>query len=76
MLVLAKRHCRIPQARKFTDKNVVDRTNVKAKLYRHNHTKKHTHTQSLKEEKKNVYIYKKRKSATKSIIKSTNDTKL
>ena len=30
---------------------------VKAKLYRENHTKKHTHTHSQKEKKeKNVYI--------------------
>ena len=34
---------------------------VKAKLYRQNHTKKHTHTHSQKEKKEqNVYIYKKR----------------
>ena len=33
---------------------------VKAKLYRENHTKKHTHTHSQKEKKekkKNIYIY-------------------
>ena len=31
---------------------------AKAKLYRQNHTKKHTHTQSQKEKKeKNIYIY-------------------
>ena len=32
---------------------------VNAKLYRENHTKKHTHTHSQKEkkEKKNIYIY-------------------
>ena len=31
---------------------------VKAKLYRQNHTKKHTHTHSQKEKrKKNIYIY-------------------
>ena len=29
---------------------------VKAKLYRQNHTKKHTHTHSQKEKKK-IYIY-------------------
>ena len=28
-----------------------------AKLYRQNHTKKHTHTHSQKEEKKKIYIY-------------------
>ena len=51
---------------------------VKAKLYRQNHTKKHTHTYSEKEkkEKKYIYMYKKMKRATKSINKSTNDNKL
>ena len=36
-----------------------DRTSgqmVKAKLYRQNHTKKHTHTHSQKEKKENKYI--------------------
>ena len=32
---------------------------VKAKLYRQNHTKKHTHTHSQKE-KKEIYIYMKK----------------
>ena len=50
---------------------------VKAKLYRQNHTKKHTHTHSQKEKKKKINMYfKKRKRATKSINKSTNDNKL
>ena len=52
---------------------------VKAKLYRQNHTKKHTLTLSQKERKEKIYIYiliKKRKRATKSINKSTNDNKL
>ena len=42
---------------------------VKAKLYRQNHTKKHTHTHSQKEKKeKKKSIYKKKgKRATKSI---------
>ena len=50
---------------------------VKTKLYRGNHTKKHTHTHSQKG-KKNIYlcIEKKRKRTTKSINKSTNDNKL
>ena len=51
---------------------------VKVKLYRQNHAKKHTHTHSQKE-KKEIYISiykKKRKGATKSINKSTNDNKL
>ena len=50
---------------------------VKAKLYRENHTKKHTHTQSQKEKKEKIYTYfKKKKRTTKSINKSTNDNKL
>ena len=52
---------------------------VKTKLYRQNHTKKHTstHLQKEKKEKKYLYIYKKeRKRATKSINKSTIDNKL
>ena len=51
---------------------------VKAKLYRQNHTKRHTHTHSHKEKKEkniSIYIYK-RKRATKSINKSTNVDKL
>ena len=43
---------------------------VKAKLYRQNHTKKHTHTHSQKEKKE------KKMRATKSINKSTNENKL
>ena len=51
---------------------------VKAKLYRQNHTKKHTHKDSkkVKKEKIYIYIYKKRKRIIKSINKSTNDNKL
>ena len=51
---------------------------VKAKLYGQNHTKKHTHTHSQKDKKgkKKIYIYIKRKRATKSINKSTNESKL
>ena len=50
---------------------------VKAKLYRQNHTKKHTHTHSQKEKKeKNIYIYIEKKRTTKSVNKSTNDNKL
>ena len=52
---------------------------VKAKLYRQNLTQKHTDTHSQKEEKeKNIYLYikKRRKRATKSVNKSTNDNKL
>ena len=32
------------------------RTNGKTKLYRENHTKKHTHTHSQKEKKEKIYI--------------------
>ena len=62
---------------KQTKKKRTDRTlgqMVKAKLYRQSHTKKHTHTQSLREKKEKKYI--KRKRATKSIKKSTNANKL
>ena len=34
---------------------------VKAKLYRQNHTKKHTHTHSQKEKKEKIYMYIKKK---------------
>ena len=33
------------------------RTNGKRKVYRQNHTRKHTHTLSQKEKKENIYIY-------------------
>ena len=57
----------ITSAKNYTNKNKkpkkqnwTDRTlgqMVKAKLYRHNHTKKLTHTHSEKEKKeKNIYI--------------------
>ena len=50
---------------------------AKAKPYRQNHTKKHTHTHSQKEIKEKIYIFfLKRKRATKLINKSTNDNKL
>ena len=62
-------------------KNRTDRTlgeMIKVKLYRQNLTKRHTHTHSKKEKKgeKKIYIYIKRKRATKSIKKSTSDSKL
>ena len=38
---------------------------VKAKLYRQNHTKKHTHTQSQKEKKEKICIIKKKKKRKK-----------
>ena len=47
--------------KKQNQKNQTDRTlgqMVKAKLYRQNHTKKHTYTHSQKEKKeKNLYIF-------------------
>ena len=45
---------------KQTNKKLTDRTlrqMVNARLYRQNHTKKHTHTHSQKEEKDKIYIY-------------------
>ena len=41
--------------KKWTDRTLGQM--VKAKLYRQNHTKKHTHTHSQKEEKEKIYIY-------------------
>ena len=35
---------------------------VKAKLYRQNHTKKHTHTHLQQEKKENIYMEKKEES--------------
>ena len=51
---------------------------VKAKLYRQDHTKKHTHTHSQKEKKeKKIYIYiKKKEESNQSVKKFTNDNKL
>ena len=52
----------ITSAKNFTKKNTKKRTDrtlgkmVKAKLFRQNHTQKHTHTHSQKE-KKEIYIY-------------------
>ena len=63
------------ETKKWTDRTLG--LIVKAKLYRQNHTKKHTHTHSQKEKERKIYIYiKKMKRATKSINKSTNDNKL
>ena len=49
----------ITSAKNYTKKKWIDRTlgqMVKAKLYRQNHTKKHTHTHSQKVKRKK-YIY-------------------
>ena len=51
----------ITSAKKYTKKKPKPERNlgqmVKAKLYRQNHTKKHTHTHSQKEKKEKTYIY-------------------
>ena len=78
----------ITSPRNYTNNNNNKRTvrtlgqMVKAKLYRQNHTKKHTHTHSHKEKKEEyiyiyiyIYIYM-WKRAIKSINKSTNGNKL
>ena len=50
----------ITSAKSSTKKKRTDRTlrqMVKGKLYRQNHTKKHTHSHSQKEKKEKIYIY-------------------
>ena len=50
----------IASTKNYTKKKGTDRTlgqMVKAKLYRQNHTKKHTHTHSQNEKKEKIYIY-------------------
>ena len=54
----------ITSAKNYTKKTNKQRTDgilgqmIKAKLYRQNHTKKHTHTHSQKEgKKKEIYMY-------------------
>ena len=80
MITSTKNYTKKPKqnkTKKWTDRSLGQM--VKAKLYRQNHTKKHTYTHSQKEKKEKVYMYlykKKRKRATKSINKSTNDNKL
>ena len=47
-------------AKNYTKKEKKDRTlgqMVNAKLYRQNHTKKHTHTHLQKEKKEKIYMY-------------------
>ena len=57
----------ITSAKNRTEKSHKKRTErtlgqmVKAKLYRQNHTKKHTHTHSQEEKRKKKSIYIKRK---------------
>ena len=58
MITSAKKYTKKPP-NPSPPKNQVDRTlgqMVKAKLYRQNHTKKHTHTHSQKEKKEKIYI--------------------
>ena len=79
MITGAKNYTKKKKTKNQTDRTL--RQMVKAKLYRQKHPKKHTHTHSQKEKKeKYIYmyisIYKKRKRATKSVNKSTNDNKL
>ena len=53
----------ITNTKNYTEKKQTDRTlgqMVKAKLYRQNHTKKHTHTHSQKRKRKENNIYKRR----------------
>ena len=55
----------IRRAKKYTKKRTEKtlRQMVKAKLYRQNHTKKHTHTHSLKKAKeKKIFFLKKEES--------------
>ena len=78
----------ITSAKKYTKKNNnkkrkrTDRTlgqMVKAKLYRQNHTKAHTHAHPQKIKRKKIFVsiyQKKRKRATKSINKCTCDNKV
>ena len=50
----------VTSTKNYTKKKGTDRTlgqMVKAKLYRQNHTKKHTHTHSQNEKKEKIYIY-------------------
>ena len=56
MVTGAKNYTKTNKQKKRTDRTL--RQMVKAKLYRQNHTKKHTHTHSQKEKKeKNIFIY-------------------
>ena len=54
----------IASTKNYSKRRKTDRTLgqiVKAKLYRQNHTKKHTPTHSQKEEEKYVYLYIKKR---------------
>ena len=56
MITSAKNYT-LKKRKKMTDRTLGQM--VKTKLYRQNHTKKHTdtHSQKEKKEKKNIYIY-------------------
>ena len=61
MIRSAKNYTKKKKQKKQTDRTLGQM--VKAKLYRQNHTKKHTHTHSQKEVKEKyiyIYIYKKK----------------
>ena len=57
MITSAKNYTENKQTnkQKWTDRTLGQM--IKAKLYRQNHTKKHTYTYSQKEKKENIYIY-------------------
>ena len=56
MITSAKNYSirKITNRKKWTDRSLGQM--VKAKLYRQNHTKRHTHTHSQKEKKEKIYI--------------------
>ena len=59
MITSAKNYTKQTNKQKWTDRTLGQM--VKAKLYRQNHTKKHTHTHSQKEKKeRKIYLYKKK----------------
>ena len=55
MITRAKNYTKKKKKKRRTDR-ILGQT-VKAKLYRQNHTQKHTHTHSQKEKKGKMYIY-------------------
>ena len=66
MITSAKNYTKKKKKKKRTDRTQGEM--VKAKLYRQNHTQKHTHTHSQKEKKvKTIYIFspKKRRNSSK-----------
>ena len=55
MIISAKNYTKKQEQKTRTDRTLGQM--VKAKLYRENHTQKHTHTHSHKEKKGKKYIY-------------------